>query len=61
MSINGASRMLQAEAQLNKNSQSELNAKFKNENEVTKSINKFPLKAGASDHNHSSESLHSRK
>ena len=52
MSINGASRMVQAQEVLNGESNSELNAKFANENETVKSIKKIPLK-NPSEHNHS--------
>ncbi len=45
--------MIQAEAQLSKLSQAEINAKFKNEDNVAKNRNKFPLKASKSEHNHS--------
>ncbi len=51
MSINGASRMIQAEAQLKRESQSEINKAFKDENERAKT-KKFPLK-NPSEHNHS--------
>ncbi len=52
MSLNGASRMVQAENEFNKESQSSLNAKFKNENEVSKK-KKFPLTRNNTSHNHS--------
>jgi len=52
MSINGASRILQADNQLKKESQSALNPAFKDENERVKSIKKFPSK-NAIEHNHS--------
>lgn len=52
MAINGASRMIQADSQLKRDSYPEMNSKFKNENGVVKSIKKFPLK-NTSKHNHS--------
>jgi len=54
---NGQSRILLAEAQLKKQSQSEINNAFKNENDVSKKYGykgaKMPLKASVSEHNHS--------
>ncbi len=52
MSINGASRMVQAENEFKKESQSALNAEYKNENEVAKK-KKFPLTRNNTSHNHS--------
>lgn len=52
MSINGASRVTQAEAELKRNSYSELNSKFANENNTVKSVKKFSMKY-PSKHNHS--------
>lgn len=60
MAINGASRMVQANSQLQGDSYSELNAKFKNENEVVKNTKKYSSRS-AIEHNHSDESLHNRK
>lgn len=54
---NGQSRILQAEAILKKQSQSEINSAFKNENDVSKKYGykgaKMPLKSAQSEHNHS--------
>ena len=60
MSINGASRMVQAKNQLENGSYDEMNAQFKNENEVVKNVKKYSSRS-AIEHNHSEESLHSRK
>ncbi len=45
--------MIQADNEIKKQSQSSLNQDFKDENERVKRTKKFPLKAGASSHNHS--------
>lgn len=45
-------RNVLAENVIKKESQSALNAKFKNENDTVKAIKKFPLK-NPSEHNHS--------
>ena len=48
----GSSRIVLAKAQLKKESQSEINKAFGNENEVAKNTKKIPLK-NPSEHNHS--------
>lgn len=53
MSINGQSRMIQAQEQLKDGSQSSINSAFKDENTRNKVAKKFPLKASKSPHNHS--------
>ncbi len=52
MSINGASRILQANAQLKRESYPEMNSKFKNENEEVKATKKYKSRS-AIEHNHS--------
>ena len=50
---NGASRITLAKAILGGKSQAEINSSFENENETAKNADKMPLKASASEHNHS--------
>jgi hypothetical protein len=49
----GPSRIVQAQAILDGKSQAEINSAFANENAVAAAAAKMPLKAGASEHNHS--------